>query len=70
MALTELARHLPRNEYRNRFLRQGMRPLEQESGPEQPGAPAGHFELPPGGSLESAPQTGLLAQNPANPQES
>jgi putative (di)nucleoside polyphosphate hydrolase len=28
MALAELARHLPRNDYRNRFLRQGMRPPE------------------------------------------
>ena len=42
MALTELARFLPRSEQqRNRYLRSGMRPREQETG--QPGAvPSAH----------------------------
>nr|WP_051236879.1 RNA pyrophosphohydrolase [Ottowia thiooxydans] len=31
MALTELARYLPRNEYRNRYLRGGMRPREHDN---------------------------------------
>jgi putative (di)nucleoside polyphosphate hydrolase len=49
MALTELARYLPRNEQRLRFLRQGRR------GPEQPGEVEAEpldsaMALPPGGS--------------------
>ena len=51
MALTELARHLPRNEYRNRFLRQGMRPQEQDAGAGQAGVLGHGMELPPGGSF-------------------
>jgi hypothetical protein len=33
MALTELARYLPRNETRNRYLRHGYRTREQEAVP-------------------------------------
>ena len=67
MALTELARFLPRTD-RSRYLRQGMRHREHgpDTGPEEPqqaqhqgpsALPRGlmlatGFELPPGGSLE------------------
>jgi putative (di)nucleoside polyphosphate hydrolase len=52
-ALTELARYLPRGEHRNRFLRQGIRPIDSEHGSlDMPGA---SFELPPGASFESDP---------------
>ncbi|WP_311221724.1 MULTISPECIES: RNA pyrophosphohydrolase [unclassified Acidovorax] len=63
MALTELARFLPRHEQRNRYLRSGMR--SREGG--EPGA-AGSFhragslllspgmELPPGASFDPNPQ--------------
>ncbi|MFZ4481920.1 MAG: RNA pyrophosphohydrolase, partial [Rhodoferax sp.] len=66
LALTELARHLPRNEYRNRFLRQGMRPHEQDLISEHEGAPGTGFALPPGGTFEPDPQTGY---RPDLPQE-
>jgi putative (di)nucleoside polyphosphate hydrolase len=56
MALTELARYLPRNEHRNRFLRQGMRPLDQDQALEA--MPGANFELPPGGTFEPDPQSG------------
>ncbi|MET4579887.1 RNA pyrophosphohydrolase [Ottowia thiooxydans] len=74
MALTELARYLPRTEHRNRYLRGGMRPREQDSmasdfhaqphlGSEQ--RPAfehrtliAGFELPPGATLDSLPDSG------------
>jgi putative (di)nucleoside polyphosphate hydrolase len=54
MALTELSRYLPRNEHRNRFLRHGARPHDQDMAYDlMPGA---GFELPPGGTFESQPQ--------------
>ena len=44
-ALTELARFLPRSEQqRNRYLRSGMRPREQEAGP--PGAVQSAHQAP------------------------
>jgi putative (di)nucleoside polyphosphate hydrolase len=57
MALTELARYLPRNEHRNRFLRQGMRPLDQD--PSFEAMPGADIELPPGGTFEPDPRTGV-----------
>ncbi|MDR6212556.1 RNA pyrophosphohydrolase [Paracidovorax wautersii] len=61
MALTELARFLPRHEQRNRYLRSGMRTRESEphAGPMHragsllvsPG-----MELPPGASFDPDPQ--------------
>ncbi|AEG94010.1 RNA pyrophosphohydrolase [Ramlibacter tataouinensis] len=64
MALTELARFLPRSDHRNRFLRGGMRHREGGAGNEppheagaEPQLPAAPFELPPGGSFEPDPQT-------------
>ncbi|MEG0003784.1 MAG: RNA pyrophosphohydrolase [Comamonas sp.] len=70
MALTELARYLPRQEQRNRYLRSGMRNREQEGtmvpmttlpsrntlGLLHPG-----LELPPGASFDPDPQTDLTA---------
>jgi putative (di)nucleoside polyphosphate hydrolase len=56
IALTELARYVPRNEFRNRFLRQGMRPLDQD--PTLETMPVPNFEIPPGGLFEPDPQTG------------
>ena len=62
MALTELARFLPRSEYRNRCLRGGMRPREggtlpaiqtleqRERGPGVPVRHAGHHSGPNGHS--------------------
>jgi len=55
-ALTELSRYLPRNEYRNRFLRQGIRPLDLEQS--CAGMPDASFEMPPGASLETDPPPG------------
>jgi putative (di)nucleoside polyphosphate hydrolase len=55
-ALTELARYLPRNEHRNRFLRQGIRPIDSENGAlDMPGA---SFDLPPGASFDIEPHAG------------
>jgi putative (di)nucleoside polyphosphate hydrolase len=59
MALTELARYLPKNDHRNRYLRSGGRP--QRSGAEQiphalPRLCPGGMELPPGASFDPDPQ--------------
>ena len=66
MALTELARFLPRFEQRNRYLRSGMRAREAEGG-----QPAMHrsvsmmvkpgMELPPGASFDPDPQNSMPA---------
>lgn len=64
MALTELARYLPRNDTRNRFLRSGMRQrLADDFSSQMPfaGMPQG-LELPPGASFDPDPQSGLHAQ--------
>ncbi len=65
MALTELARFLPRQEQRNRYLRSGMR---SRDGAEAAGGPGGGMhragslllspgvELPPGASFDPDPQ--------------
>ena len=72
MALTELARYLPRHEQRNRYLRSGMRARDMES----PGSPlhrAGSLllnpgvELPPGASFDPDPQHGLPGELEATP---
>ena len=63
MALTELARYLPRQDFRNRFLRGNVRGFERH-------APAGaepHFDLPPGASFDpdpSAPHAKLATNDP------
>lgn len=62
MALTELARYLPRPDPRNRFLRGGARPRGGAfPEPYTPGvllAPA-HMELPPGASFDPHPQAAV-----------
>ena len=60
MALTELARYLPRNDHRNRFLRQGTRQRESEFGAANDMMPGASFELPPGGSFDADPQNADL----------
>ena len=57
MALTELARYLPRNEMRTRYLRQGARLRESDHEPLHDAMPGAGFELPPGGTFEPDPHT-------------
>jgi putative (di)nucleoside polyphosphate hydrolase len=59
MALTELARYLPRQERQNRYLRGGSRtPREGVENDGAPGemTPPMHMELPPGASFDPNPQ--------------
>jgi putative (di)nucleoside polyphosphate hydrolase len=58
MALRELARYLPRNDHRNRYLRSGMRTRDGEQGPHESGGalPGPGMELPPGATFEPNPQ--------------
>ena len=55
-ALTELARYVPRNDHRNRFLRQRLRPIESDQGDHDWSATS--FEMPPGATLEPDPEIG------------
>ncbi|MCY1561816.1 RNA pyrophosphohydrolase [compost metagenome] len=58
MALTELARYLPRTDHRNRYLRSGTRQRQDDGGDESMSplcAPMG-LELPPGASFDPDPQ--------------
>jgi putative (di)nucleoside polyphosphate hydrolase len=64
MALTELARYLPRTEHRNRFLRQGSRPRDTEAEQVPHTVPGTLMELPPGASFDPDPQTNLIT-NPS-----
>jgi putative (di)nucleoside polyphosphate hydrolase len=65
MALTELARYLPRHDSRNRYLRSSMRTRdgtghgESESDFAPMPMPNGHMELPPGATFEPDPQQAL-----------
>ena len=67
MALTELARFLPRHEQRNRYLRSDMRARDHDqpmgSGMHRVGQLLLHpgIELPPGASFDPDPQSGLPA---------
>ena len=61
LALTELARYLPRNDLRNRFLRQGARTREQDFAAE-PHSGA-NMQLPPGGSYEPDPQAAIQSNS-------
>jgi len=62
MALTELARFLPRHDHRNRYLRGGVRARDPDHH-DGPGCdallPGAGFELPPGGTFEPDSQLGL-----------
>jgi putative (di)nucleoside polyphosphate hydrolase len=62
MALRELARYLPRNEHRNRYLRSGMRPRDHDMGHDSTsgGMPGPVMELPPGATFEPNPQAPLI----------
>ena len=62
MALTELARYVPRHDpHRNRFLRNGVRTRESEAQDSEagPALPTPDFELPPGATFDPDPQAGL-----------
>ena len=62
MALTELARYVPRHDHRNRYLRSGMR--SRDGGHHEQPAEAHHpasMELPPGATFEPDPQASLNA---------
>lgn len=67
MALTELARFLPRHDMRNRFLRGGSRHRDSERAPLEPQAEPS-FELPPGASFDPDPSAAAapLSPNAAN----
>ncbi len=60
MALTELARYLPRNDSRNRYLRSNNRSgrtVQEECETRLPRRPQGsEMELPPGASFDPNPQ--------------
>ena len=71
MALTELARYLPRNDLRTRYLRQGARARDHgdhdlDSGPDMTAGVG--FELPPGASFEPDPHTNVQPHAPIEPQ--
>ena len=62
LALTELARFLPRPEQRNRYLRGGLRGHERANAPVGADVPASRpatLELPPGASLVGGLRTPL-----------
>jgi putative (di)nucleoside polyphosphate hydrolase len=63
MALTELARYLPRQDFRNRFLRSNVRARDFER---QTGAagPDPRFDLPPGATFDPDPNAN--SSNPAS----
>jgi len=66
MALTELARFLPRYDLRNRYLRHGPRAREQDqqAGPSR--VPGSALELPPGATFEPDPHTNLSLDAPGD----
>ena len=59
MALTELSRHLPKTDPRNRFLRGGGRRRLDEASPLSHQTPPHGLELPPGASFDPDPQCAL-----------
>jgi putative (di)nucleoside polyphosphate hydrolase len=62
MALTELARYLPRTDTRNRYLRGGVRHRYPDDG--GPATVPMGLELPPGASFDPDPQGGAAALDP------
>ncbi len=68
MALTELARYLPRNDQRNRFLRQGHRLRENEPLPSTRETGNHGMELPPGASFNPDPQSDQPGKDRTEPQ--
>jgi putative (di)nucleoside polyphosphate hydrolase len=71
MALTELARYLPKNDHRNRYLRGHARPGRDTAGsPDGAAPPPVHVDLPPGATFEPLPSNPLRAhKNHSLPQE-
>jgi putative (di)nucleoside polyphosphate hydrolase len=67
MALSELARFLPRQEHRNRYLRSGMRLRDSEQDLLHDFLPGATFELPPGATFEPDPQTSQQALKDQDP---
>ena len=76
MALTELARFLPRHDHRNRYLRSGMRGRDPAETPNAPASgtvrsggmvPAPGLELPPGASFDPDPQSASPLAPPVPP---
>ena len=62
MALSELARFLPRQDHRNRYLRGALRNRDGEAGmTDSDFMPGMALELPPGGTFEPDPQTAMPA---------
>lgn len=64
MALTELARYLPKHEFHNRFLRGNMqgRDLDHHMQPAHAGGvPSAGFELPPGATFDPDPGSATSA---------
>ncbi len=59
MALTELARYLPRQDFRNRFLRSNVRGREFDRHPSEGHHDHPPFELPPGASFDPDPNAKL-----------
>ncbi len=71
MALTELARYLPRQDFRNRFLRSSVRGREFDRH-ESPVPHEAHLELPPGATFDPDPNVKLSSdaassQPPSDP---
>jgi len=66
MALTELARYLPRQDFRNRFLRGNVRGREFDRHPAGGGHEPG-FELPPGATFEPDPNVSAAPESAATP---
>ena len=56
MALTELARYLPKTDHRNRFLRGGGRRRADDASPLPVSAAPHGLELPPGATFDPDPQ--------------
>jgi putative (di)nucleoside polyphosphate hydrolase len=65
MALTELARFLPRHDVRNRYLRSGSRARDHDL--QSDGPPGASFALPPGASFEPDPQTNSVVDESGDP---
>jgi len=60
MALTELSRYLPRQDFRNRFLRSNARVREFDRSASANGLDP-HFDLPPGATFDPDPNASLPA---------
>jgi putative (di)nucleoside polyphosphate hydrolase len=58
MALTELARFLPRGTQHNRYLRAGMRPHHRDEGHERDGPTAADPPVEPPSPLPAEPRLG------------